>query len=113
MSPRRAGRPGPPLELEIAGGVAVLTLARPAAGNVLDDALMHALVAAADTLADRDELCAVVLRARGAAFSRGLPPAGTVWSNVASGSASWRPPVARASCASRSLGARRVRYSSE
>jgi enoyl-CoA hydratase/carnithine racemase len=72
---RRAGRSGPPLELEISGGVAVLTLARPAAGNVLDDALMHALAAAADTLADRDELCAVVLRARGPAFSRGLPPA--------------------------------------
>jgi len=75
VSPRRAGRLGPPLELEVSGRIAVLTLARPGAGNVLDDALMHALVAAADALVDRDELCAVVLRARGTVFSRGLPPA--------------------------------------
>ena len=34
---------------------------------------MHGLVAAAESLADRDDLCAVVLRARGRAFSLGLP----------------------------------------
>jgi enoyl-CoA hydratase/carnithine racemase len=53
--------------------VALVTLARPATGNRLDEPMMHGLAEAADALADRDDLCAVVLRATGRAFSLGLP----------------------------------------
>jgi enoyl-CoA hydratase/carnithine racemase len=70
---RRA--PRPPVEVAVDGRVATLTLARPERGNVLDDAMMHGLVEAAESLADRDDLCAVVVSARGRAFSLGLPRA--------------------------------------
>jgi len=59
----------------VSGRVATVTLARPATGNVLDEAMMQGLAAAAESLADREHLCAVVLRAHGRAFSLGLPPA--------------------------------------
>ena len=63
----------PPVEVATTGRVAILTLARPATGNRLDEPMMHGLAEAADALAGRDDLCAVVLRATGRVFSLGLP----------------------------------------
>jgi enoyl-CoA hydratase/carnithine racemase len=62
----------------VSGRIATVTLARPRTGNVLDDAMMHGLAEAAAALGDREELCAVVLRARGRSFCVGLPSA-TAW----------------------------------
>jgi enoyl-CoA hydratase/carnithine racemase len=62
----------------VTGRVATVTLSRPAGGNRLDEAMMHGLASAAESLADREDLCAVVLRARGRAFSLGLPD-GMAW----------------------------------
>jgi enoyl-CoA hydratase/carnithine racemase len=61
------------VEVAVAGRVATVTLARPETGNALDEAMLHGLVEAAESLADREDVCAVVLRARGRAFSLGLP----------------------------------------
>ena len=72
---RRGAGAAPAVEVTMSGRVAVVTLARPRHGNVLDEATMHGLVGAAETLVDHDELCAVVLRARGRWFSVGLPAA--------------------------------------
>ena len=78
MSRPRPVRSPPAVAVAVAGRVATLTLSRPATGNRLDDATMHGLAAAAESLADRDDLCAVVLQARGRAFSLGLPD-GVAW----------------------------------
>lgn len=77
MKPARARRPAA-VDVAIEGRLAFVTLARPATGNVLDEEVMHGLGAAAEALDDVDGLCAVVLRARGPVFSRGLP-ARTGW----------------------------------
>jgi len=53
--------------------VAWVTLARPATGNRCDAALLGALADACETVEDADDDRVVVLAARGAAFSRGLP----------------------------------------
>jgi enoyl-CoA hydratase/carnithine racemase len=70
---RRSAPPRPPVETSVSGRVAIVTLARPATGNLLDDAMMRGLAEAAESLAERTRLCAVVLRARGGTFSLGLP----------------------------------------
>ncbi|HWP66641.1 MAG TPA: enoyl-CoA hydratase-related protein [Candidatus Limnocylindria bacterium] len=74
MSGRRGRRPPPPVDVTVGAGVATLTLDRAQTGNRLDDAMMQGLVDAASAVADRDDCCAVVLRARGRVFSLGLPP---------------------------------------
>ena len=66
-------RTRPPVEVATTGRVAIVTLARPATGNRLDEPMMHGLAEAAESLGDRDDLCAVVLHAAGRAFSLGLP----------------------------------------
>jgi enoyl-CoA hydratase len=71
-------RVDPPVRVEVRGWIATVTLARPATGNALDDAMMHGLVEAAGTLAGRDDLGAAIVRAEGRVFSRGLP-AGVAW----------------------------------
>lgn len=73
MTGRRGGSAGSPVEVAVRGRIATVTLARPRTGNALDEAMMHGLAEAAESLVDRDELCAVVLQARGPAFSLGLP----------------------------------------
>jgi enoyl-CoA hydratase len=59
--------------VEVRGGVAWLTLARPATGNRCDAELLGGLTEACATAEDADDASVVVLVARGAAFSRGLP----------------------------------------
>jgi enoyl-CoA hydratase/carnithine racemase len=73
VTTRRRGKPASPVAVAVSGRVATVTLARPGSGNRLDEAMMHGLAAAAESVAERDELCAVVLRAEGRAFSLGLP----------------------------------------
>jgi 2-(1,2-epoxy-1,2-dihydrophenyl)acetyl-CoA isomerase len=60
-----------PVTLEIDDRVATLTLNRPEAGNALDPALMHAFRDAAESLDERDDVGAVLLRAAGNNFSVG------------------------------------------
>ena len=57
------------------GGVAWLTLARPARRNRLDAETMAGLAEACAAVEDAEDVRVVVLAARGAAFSAGLPPA--------------------------------------
>ena len=78
MSRPRPGRSPSAVDVTVAGRVATVMLSRPATGNRLDEAMMHGLASAAESLADRDDLCAVVLRSRGRAFSLGLPD-GVAW----------------------------------
>jgi enoyl-CoA hydratase/carnithine racemase len=61
------------VEVEVRDGVAWLTLARQGSGNRLDAALLGALAEACETAEDADDARVVVLAARGAAFSLGLP----------------------------------------
>jgi len=80
-SRRRAGaarlvRPparSPAVEIEVRGGVAWLTLARPARQNRLDAEMMGALVDACAAAEDAATAHVVVLAARGPVFSAGLP----------------------------------------
>ena len=59
------------VDLEVDGGVARLTLARPDAGNALDPALAEALRDAAGSLEGRADVRVVVLGAQGRAFCVG------------------------------------------
>lgn len=74
-----------PLLLDIADGVAVLTLNRPAALNSLNGALRTQLVAALVELDARDDVRAIVLTGTGRAFCAGLDvkELGSSGSNVA------------------------------
>ncbi len=74
-----------PLLLDVADGVAVLTLNRPAALNSLNRALRTQLVAALAELDARDDVRAVVLTGTGRAFCAGLDvkELGSSGSNVA------------------------------
>ena len=60
-----------PVTLEIADRIATLTLNRPEAANALDPAVMHAFRDAAESLTDRDDVGAVLLKAAGRNFSVG------------------------------------------
>ena len=62
------------VEYEARDGVAWITLGRPASGNRLDAAVLGALAEACEAADDADDVRVVVLAARGAEFSRGLPP---------------------------------------
>jgi enoyl-CoA hydratase len=82
VSARRAGgaargwpraRPGPAVEIAFRDDVAWITLRRPAHGNRLDAELLAGLVEACEAAEDADAARVVVLRARGPAFSAGLP----------------------------------------
>lgn len=81
---RRPARRGPTgargsaVEIAVADGVGRLTLARPATRNRLDAALQGTLVEGCEALEDDERVRVVVLAARGAAFSAGLP-AGVAW----------------------------------
>jgi enoyl-CoA hydratase len=66
------------VELAVRHGVAWITLARPATGNRLDAELLAALVDACTAAEDAADVRVVVLAARGARFSTGLP-AGCSW----------------------------------
>jgi enoyl-CoA hydratase/carnithine racemase len=72
--PSRHPRPavGPAVELVIRGGVAWITLARPATRNRCDAELCTALVEACAAAEDGDDVRVAVLAARGRAFSAGL-----------------------------------------
>jgi len=76
VSVARAPRPRrstPAVELATRDGVGWVTLARPETGNACDAELLGALAAACETVGDDDGVRAVVLAARGARFSVGLP----------------------------------------
>src|SRR6478609_2759416 len=73
-SVRAARRPGPtgsPLLREDVGNIAVLTLDRPQARNSLSEAMLAALQQELDRLAGETRIRAVVLAAKGPAFSAG------------------------------------------
>jgi enoyl-CoA hydratase/carnithine racemase len=59
------------LEVEREGGIAVLTLNRPAQRNALSGELMHEVVAALDGIRGDDGVRAVVIAGRGSAFCAG------------------------------------------
>src|SRR5215216_7833053 len=59
------------LDVERAGGVAALTLNRPAQRNALSRELMHEVLAALDDIQEDPEVRAVVIAGRGPAFSAG------------------------------------------
>ena len=59
------------LELIRTGRIATLWLNRPDRGNALDAGLMHALMKAAESVSDDDDLRAVIVRGRGRHFSVG------------------------------------------
>jgi len=59
------------LDVERAGGVAALTLNRPAQRNALSRELMREVIAALDGVREDPEVRAVVIAGRGAAFSAG------------------------------------------
>jgi enoyl-CoA hydratase/carnithine racemase len=61
--------------MAVRGGIAWITLARPASRNRLDAEVMAGLVEACAEAEDAEHVRAVVLGARGPVFSAGLPPA--------------------------------------
>ena len=63
--------PDPILLRESVGGIAVLTLNRPAARNSLSEAMIAELHAALDEFRDDADVRAVVIAASGTAFSAG------------------------------------------
>src|SRR5215213_5360203 len=63
--------PAPVLLRSDTGGLAILALNRPEARNSLSDALIDALSAELDRIAESPEVRAVVLTGRGRAFSAG------------------------------------------
>jgi enoyl-CoA hydratase len=69
-----SARRGPAVEFEVRERVAWLTLARPATRNRCDVELLGGLADACAAAEDAEEVRVVVLGARGAAFSAGLPP---------------------------------------
>jgi len=98
------------VELGVRGGVAWLTLARPAGGNRLDAEMLGDLAAAA-VAADEDEsVRVIVLAAAGRAFSLGLP-AGRRWpepgwpDGVGALAAAGKPVIAAVGGEARGLGA--------
>jgi enoyl-CoA hydratase len=62
-----------PVETEVAGGVAWLTLARPATRNRLDEELMCALAEACEAMEHDETVRALVLSGAGHHFCAGLP----------------------------------------
>lgn len=60
------------VRVELDGGVATATLARPDKHNALDPAMFEGLVAAAEDLRERAEVRAVVLHGEGPSFCSGL-----------------------------------------
>lgn len=60
-----------PVELDTAGAIATVWLARPDAYNALSEAMLDALASVFDALAARAEIRVVVLAARGKAFCAG------------------------------------------
>lgn len=63
--------PTPVLQMSLAGGIATLTLDRPALHNAFDDGLIADLTAALQSLERDDSVRAVVLTGAGASFSAG------------------------------------------
>lgn len=60
-----------PVGVEVAGGVATVTLRRPEVRNAIDDAMRHALVRALEAVTRDDSVRVVVLTGEGSAFCAG------------------------------------------
>ena len=72
MSTEGSGGPEAPLQVEVDGGVATLTLDRPQSRNALSHALLTALRRAMAEVGGRDDVGAVILTGRDPAFCAGL-----------------------------------------